>query len=67
MTKGETLHLINELGPDLDGLSQLRALMASGRKSGIMIALDFNLVEIEAEWTAGMISTLAVSVMRAKG
>jgi uncharacterized protein (TIGR00369 family) len=32
----------------LDGLSQLRALMASGRKPGILVALDFEFVEVEA-------------------
>ena len=35
-------------GTALDGLSQLRALMASGRKPGILVALDFDFVEVEA-------------------
>jgi uncharacterized protein (TIGR00369 family) len=35
-------------GRALDGLSQLRALMASGRKPGILVALDFDFVEVEA-------------------
>jgi uncharacterized protein (TIGR00369 family) len=41
--------LVNEVGGgDLDGLSQLRALMASGRKPGILVALDFEFAEVEA-------------------
>ena len=39
--------LSNEVGAGLDGLSQLRALMASGRKPGIMVALDFDFVEVD--------------------
>ncbi len=35
------------VGAGLDGLSQLRALMASGRKPGIMVALDFDFVEVD--------------------
>jgi len=35
-------------GKALDGLSQLRALMASERKPGILVALDFDFVEVEA-------------------
>jgi uncharacterized protein (TIGR00369 family) len=42
------MSLANEIGPGLDGLSQLRALMASGRKPGIMVALDFDFVEVES-------------------
>jgi uncharacterized protein (TIGR00369 family) len=42
------MSLVDEVGAGLDGLSQLRALMASGRKPGIMAALDFEFVEIEA-------------------
>jgi uncharacterized protein (TIGR00369 family) len=38
---------VNEIGAGLDGLSQLRALMSSGRKPGILMALDFDFVEIE--------------------
>jgi uncharacterized protein (TIGR00369 family) len=41
------MSLSNELGAGLDGLSQLRALMASGRKPGIMVALDFDFVEVD--------------------
>jgi len=42
------MSIVNEVGGDLDGLSQLRALMASGRKPGILVALDFEFVEVEA-------------------
>jgi uncharacterized protein (TIGR00369 family) len=42
------MSLVNEVGADgLDGLSQLRALMASGRKPGILVALDFDFIEVE--------------------
>jgi uncharacterized protein (TIGR00369 family) len=39
--------LLEEVGTGLDGLSQLRALMASGRRPGIAVSLQFNLVEVE--------------------
>src|SRR5580692_3207144 len=39
---------VDEVGADLDGLSQLRALIASGRKAGILEALDFDFIEVEA-------------------
>jgi uncharacterized protein (TIGR00369 family) len=42
------MSLIEEVGTGLDGLSQLRALIASGRRPGIAVALHFNLVEVEA-------------------
>jgi uncharacterized protein (TIGR00369 family) len=42
------MSLVEELGAGLDGLSQLRALMTSGRRPGIAVALQFNLVEVEA-------------------
>ena len=42
------MSLVDEVGGGLDGLSQLRALMASGRKPGILAALDFDFVEVEA-------------------
>jgi uncharacterized protein (TIGR00369 family) len=42
------MSLVDELGAGLDGLAQLRALQASGRKPGIAIALDFDLIEVEA-------------------
>lgn len=39
---------MDEVGGGLDGLSQLRTLMASGRKPGILVALDFEFVEVES-------------------
>ena len=42
------MRLVDEVGADLDGLSQLRALIASGRKPGIPVALDFDFIEVEA-------------------
>ena len=36
-----------EKSEGLTGLEQLRALLASGRRPGIAVSLDFNLVEIE--------------------
>jgi hypothetical protein len=41
------MRLVDEVGGDLDGLSQLRALIA-GRKPGILVALDFEFIEVEA-------------------
>ena len=38
------MRLVDEVGGDLDGLSQLRALIASGRKPGILVALDFDFI-----------------------
>jgi uncharacterized protein (TIGR00369 family) len=40
--------LADEVAPGLDGLAQLKALMASGRKPGILTALDFDFVEVES-------------------
>ena len=40
--------LADEVAPGLDGLAQLRALIASGRKPGILTALDFDFVEVDA-------------------
>jgi uncharacterized protein (TIGR00369 family) len=40
--------LVNEIASGADGLSQLRALMASGRRPGILVALDFDFTEVEA-------------------
>jgi uncharacterized protein (TIGR00369 family) len=40
--------LVEEVGAGLDGLGQLRALIASGRKAGIMESLRFEFVEVEA-------------------
>ena len=42
------MSLADEVAGGLDGLSQLRMLMASGRKPGILVALDFDFVEVEA-------------------
>lgn len=42
-----TTTLVDEIGPGLDGLSQLRALIAAGRKPGIAHSLQFDLVEVE--------------------
>jgi uncharacterized protein (TIGR00369 family) len=48
MLKGIPLNLMDEVAGGLDGLSQLRTLMASGRKPGIMVSLGLDFVEIEA-------------------
>jgi uncharacterized protein (TIGR00369 family) len=42
------MSLANEVGAGLDGLGQLRALIASGRRPGILVSLDFSLVEVES-------------------
>jgi uncharacterized protein (TIGR00369 family) len=42
------MRFVEEVCGDLDGLSQLRALIASGRKLGILVALDFDFIEVEA-------------------
>ena len=39
--------LVDEVGPGLTGLEQLRALIASGRRPGILVTLDFQLVEVD--------------------
>lgn len=39
--------LLNETDSVLNGLEQLHALMASGRKPGILVSLDFELVEVD--------------------
>lgn len=41
------MSLAEEVGAGLDGLSQLRALIASGRKPGIAVTLQFDLMEVE--------------------
>ncbi|GAA3894767.1 hypothetical protein GCM10022381_40470 [Leifsonia kafniensis] len=38
--------LMEEMGPGLSGIEQLRALIASGRRPGIAESLDFDLVEV---------------------
>lgn len=42
------MKLVDQVAPGLDGLAQLQALMASGRKPGIMQSLDFDFVEVES-------------------
>jgi uncharacterized protein (TIGR00369 family) len=39
---------VNESLPDLSGLEQLRALIASGKRPPIAETLDFNLAEVDA-------------------
>lgn len=41
------MSLAYKTGAGLNGLDQLRALMSSGRKPGILASLDFELVEID--------------------
>jgi len=41
------MSLVNEVAAGLDGLAQLRALMASGRKPGILLSLNFDFIEVE--------------------
>ena len=42
------MSLFEEVAAGLDGLSQLRALMASGRRPGIAVSLQFDLVEVDS-------------------
>ena len=42
------MSLVNEVGEGLDGLGQLRALIASGRKPGILVSLDLDFIEVSA-------------------
>lgn len=42
------MKLVDQVAPGLDGLSQLRALIASGRKPGIMQSLDFEFIEVDS-------------------
>jgi uncharacterized protein (TIGR00369 family) len=46
-SRGRRMSLVEELGSGLDGLAQLRALMASGRKPGILHSLDFEFAEVD--------------------
>jgi len=39
--------LVDQTGAGLSGLEQLRALLASGRKPGILVSLDFDFIEAE--------------------
>ena len=41
------MSLADEVAPGVDGLSQMKALLASGRKPGIAESLDFDLLEVE--------------------
>jgi uncharacterized protein (TIGR00369 family) len=41
------MSLVDEVGQGLDGISQLRALIAAGRKPGIAHSLQFTLAEVE--------------------
>ncbi len=41
------MSLVDDIAGGLDGLAQLRALIASGRKPGILHSLDFDFVEVE--------------------
>src|SRR5450631_1178560 len=45
---GELMSLVNEVGEGLDGLGQLRALLASGRKPGILVSLGLEFVEVDS-------------------
>ncbi|BAO89203.1 PaaI family thioesterase [Caballeronia cordobensis] len=42
------MSMVEETGAGLDGLSQLRKLIACKRRSGIMVSLDLEFVEVEA-------------------
>ncbi|HKU39050.1 MAG TPA: PaaI family thioesterase [Polyangiales bacterium] len=42
------MSLVDDVGPGLDGLGQMRALIASGRKPGIMHSLEFELEQVDA-------------------
>jgi uncharacterized protein (TIGR00369 family) len=50
------MSMVKELGAGLSGLEQLRALIASGRRPGIAVSLDFTLTEV-GEGTAVFIGT----------
>jgi len=41
------MSLVRDIAPEASGLEQLRALMASGRKPGIVESLQFDFVEVE--------------------
>lgn len=46
-TPKRDVRLVDEVGAGLDGLAQLKALMASGRAPGIMTTLGFEFTEVE--------------------
>ena len=50
------MSMVRELGDGLTGLEQLRALIASGRRPGIAVSLDFTLTEV-GEGTAVFVGT----------
>ncbi|MGH8080059.1 MAG: PaaI family thioesterase [Lysobacter sp.] len=50
------MSLVDETGAGLDGLGQLRALIASGRRPGIAVTLDFDLAEV-GDGTAVFVGT----------
>jgi len=41
------VRLVDEVGASLSGIEQLRALIASGRRPGIFVALDLQLIAVE--------------------
>ena len=41
------MSMVEDIGKGLSGLEQLRAFMASGRRPGIAVSLDFDLVEVD--------------------
>jgi uncharacterized protein (TIGR00369 family) len=41
------ISLVDEVGPGLSGIDQLRALINSGRRPGIAESLDFDLIEAD--------------------
>jgi uncharacterized protein (TIGR00369 family) len=42
------MSLIEETAAGLDGLTQMRKLIATGRKPGILVSLEFDFIEVEA-------------------
>ena len=42
------MNLMEETAAGLDGLAQLRHLIACGRKPGILMSLEFDFIEVEA-------------------
>ena len=50
------MSLVEEIGTGLDGLGQMRALIAAGRRPGIAISLDFTLAEV-GDGTAVFVGT----------
>jgi uncharacterized protein (TIGR00369 family) len=46
-SEGRIMSMVDEVGAGLDGISQMRALMAQGRRPGIGESLNFTLTEVE--------------------